>query len=117
MKKIRLDINGKIHEVEARDSELLIETLRQRLGLLGTKPSCLEGECGACTVLVNGHNMLSCLMLTLDCQGQEITTIEGLSRGDQLGPIQEAFIEEGAVQCGFCTPGMILATESLFGRN
>lgn len=117
MRTARLNINRKIHELQVRDSELLIETLRERLGFLGTKPGCLEGECGACTVLVNGKNMLSCLMLTLDCEGQEITTIEGLGHGDRLHPIQEAFIEQGAIQCGFCTPGMILATESLLNKN
>lgn len=117
MKIVRLTINQKKHELQVRDSELLIETLRERLGFLGTKPSCLEGECGSCTVLVNGKNMLSCLMLTLDCEGEEIATIEGLAKGDRLHPIQEAFIEQGAVQCGFCTPGMILAAESLLNKN
>lgn len=112
MKRIKLDVNAKIYELEVRDSELLIETLRERLGLSGTKFSCLEGECGACTVLVDGKNMLSCLMLTLEAEGRKICTIEGLAK-DGLHPIQQAFIDEGAVQCGFCTPGMVLAAKSL----
>lgn len=117
MKKIKLEVNHKKHEVEVRDSELLIEMLRDRLGFTGTKFSCLEGECGACTVLLNGKNILSCLTLAADCDGAKITTIEGLSSGDHLHPIQESFIEKGAIQCGFCTPGMVLAAKSLLDKN
>ncbi|MFA5038579.1 MAG: (2Fe-2S)-binding protein [Candidatus Omnitrophota bacterium] len=118
MKTISLNVNGKVYDLQVRDSELLIETLRERLGFKGTKYSCLEGECGACTVLVDGKNMLSCLMLTLDAQDRKITTIEGLAPSQgELHPIQQAFIDEGAVQCGFCTPGMILAAKSLLDKT
>ncbi len=117
MRKIKLRINAKAYEIEARDSELLIETLRERLGLLGTKHSCLEGDCGVCTVIMNGKNVLSCLLLTADAEGADITTIEGLASGDALHPIQEAFVEKGAIQCGFCTPGMILASKVLLEKN
>jgi carbon-monoxide dehydrogenase small subunit len=116
MKTVTLNINGKIWKLEVRDSELLIETLRDRLGLMGTKFSCLEGECGACTILFDGKNVLSCLMLTLQAADHEITTIEGLAP-DGLHPIQQAFIDAGAVQCGFCTPGMVLASKALLDEN
>ncbi len=112
MKTVTLDINGKSFCLDVPDSELLIETLRDRLGFLGTKYSCLEGDCGVCTVLADGKNVLSCLMLTVEAEGRKITTIEGLAQKD-LHPIQQAFIDVGAVQCGFCTPGMILAAKSL----
>ena len=117
MKKIKFEVNLKIHELEVRDSELLIETLRERLRLLGTKYSCLEGDCGVCTVVVNGKNVLSCLILTADVDGAKITTIEGLAQEDALHPLQETFIEKGAVQCGFCSPGMILASKVLLDKN
>jgi aerobic-type carbon monoxide dehydrogenase small subunit (CoxS/CutS family) len=117
MKKIALTVNGKLHHLEAPDSELLVETLRERLGLRGTKPSCLEGECGACTVLYNGENVLSCLILTADADGASIVTIEGLSANGALDPLQQSFVDAGAVQCGFCTPGMVLASRALLARN
>lgn len=117
MKKVVLHVNGKTHQLDVPDSELLIETLRDRLSLLGTKYSCLEGDCGVCTVLLDGKNILSCLMLTADAAGSAITTIEGLSAGENLHPLQESFIEAGAVQCGFCTPGMILASKALLDEH
>ncbi|MDD5019420.1 MAG: (2Fe-2S)-binding protein [Candidatus Omnitrophica bacterium] len=117
MKTVTLDINQKTCVLEVRDSELLIETLRDRLGLLGTKYSCLEGDCGACTVLLDGNNVLSCLILTLEAEGRKITTIEGMSPGGELHPVQQAFIDAGAVQCGFCTPGMVLASKALLDKN
>lgn len=117
MKKIALKVNGKIFELEVRNSELLLETLRERLGLLGTKYSCLEGDCGVCTVIVNGKNVLSCLRLSADCEGDEILTIEGLGKDNEPHPLQKSFVEKGAVQCGFCTPGMILAAKSLLDKN
>lgn len=117
MKKIKIVVNDKPYELEVRDSELLIETLRDRLGLLGTKYSCLEGECGVCTVLLDGKNILSCLTLAVECGGARITTIEGLAKGGELHPLQRAFIEKGAIQCGFCTPGMILAAKALLDKN
>ncbi len=117
MKKIKIEVDSKLYELEVPDSELLIETLRQRLGLLGTKYSCLEGDCGVCTVIVGGKNVLSCLILSADCDGEKILTIEGLSGGDKPHPLQKSFIEKGAIQCGFCTPGMILAAKSLLDKN
>ena len=117
MKKIKLEINSKRYELEVRDSELLIELLRERLGLLGTKYSCLEGDCGVCTVLLNGKNILSCLTLAVECDGEKITTIEGLAKDGELHPLQSAFVEKGAIQCGFCTPGMILAAKALLDKN
>jgi aerobic carbon-monoxide dehydrogenase small subunit len=95
----------------------LLETLRDRLGLLGTKYSCLEGDCGVCTVIFNGKNILSCLMLAADADGADVTTIEGLTKEGSPHPLQESFIEHGAIQCGFCTPGMILAAKSLLDEN
>lgn len=117
MIKIKLEVNNKTHELEVPDSELLIETLRDRLGLLGTKYSCLEGDCGVCTVIVDGKNVLSCLMLAADADGRKITTIEGLAKDGQLHPLQQSFIVKGAIQCGFCTPGMILAAKALLDKN
>ena len=117
MIKVRLHIDAKYYELEVRDSELLIETLRERLGLLGTKFSCLEGDCGVCTVLLNNRNVLSCLLLTADCDGSEIVTIEGLGTAEAPHPLQKSFVENGAIQCGFCTPGMILAAKSLLDKN
>jgi aerobic-type carbon monoxide dehydrogenase small subunit (CoxS/CutS family) len=117
MRKIVLKINGKETVLEVRDSELLLETLRDRLGLLGTKFSCLEGDCGVCTVLLNGKNILSCLMLAADADASEVVTIEGLAAEGRMHPLQQAFIDHGAIQCGFCTPGMILASKALLDRS
>ena len=113
MKTITFTLNGHKTTVDVPDHELLIETLRERLGLLGTKPGCLEGECGACTVLMDGKNILSCLKLTADIEGAAITTIEGVAEDGVLHPIQQSFIDQGAVQCGYCTPGMVLASKAL----
>jgi carbon-monoxide dehydrogenase small subunit len=117
MRKCKIKINGKERELEVRDAELLIETLRERWGLLGTRYSCLEGDCGVCTVLRNGKNVLSCLILTADCDGDDIVTIEGLGRDGAPHPLQTSFVEKGAVQCGFCTPGMILAAKALLDKD
>ena len=117
MKKISLEINGRRHKVEVRDSELLIELLRDRLGFLGTKYSCLEGDCGACTVIVDGKNILSCLTLAVEMDGAKITTIEGVAQNGRMHLIQQSFIEKGAIQCGFCSPGMILAAKALLDQN
>ena len=110
---IALTINGEPHEIAVEAQETLLEVLRDHLGLTGTKEGCGTGECGTCTVLVNGEPILSCLTLALDCQEMEILTIEGLDREGGLTLVQEAFLEQGAVQCGFCTPGMVLATTAL----
>ena len=114
---IGLHVNGECYELAVETQETLLEALRDHLGLTGTKEGCGTGECGSCTVLIAGRPFLSCLTLALDCDGQEIVTIEGLAEGQDLTPVQEAFLERGAVQCGFCTPGMVLATTALLQTN
>ncbi len=114
--KIRCVINGKPVDLEAASDRRVIDLLRENLGLCGTKEACGSGECGACTILVDGVSRLSCLMVAAQIEGKEIVTIEGFS-SDHLHPIQEAFITKGAIQCGFCTPGMVLATADLLKRN
>jgi len=115
--KITLTVNGEIYEVEVEPWWTLLEVLREKLYLTGTKKSCDRGDCGSCTVLIDGTAKLSCLMLAVEAQGKDILTIEGLAKGGQLHPLQQAFIESGAVQCGFCTPGMILAAKALLDKN
>jgi aerobic carbon-monoxide dehydrogenase small subunit len=117
MKVIRFTLNGDPLEIGVRDEETLLETLRERLGLTGTKQGCDLGDCGACTVLLDGEPALSCLILAADTDGHVVITIEGLSQGEHLHPVQRAFHEEGAVQCGFCTPGMVLASKALLDAN
>ena len=102
-----LKINNKNYSLDIKGHETLLEILRDTLGLTGTKTACTEAECGVCTVLVNGKAILSCITLAKDVEGEEITTIEGLSSGEDLHPIQQAFLDKGAVQCGFCAPGFI----------
>ena len=114
---IELNVNGETHTVIAEDHRTLLEVLRESLGLTGTKEACDLGDCGACTVLIDGQPTLSCLTLALDALGKEITTIEGLAQNGQLHKVQKAFIEKGAVQCGFCTPGMILTGKALLDSN
>ena len=110
---IELQVNGEVYSLAVKPNDTLLEALRDHLGLVGTKEGCSVGECGACTVLMNGRAILSCLTLAVDAVGREITTIEGVSQGETLEPIQQAFVDCGAVQCGFCTPGMILAAKEL----
>jgi carbon-monoxide dehydrogenase small subunit len=110
-------VNGKPVSVEAPALRRLVDILRDDLGLTGTKEGCGEGECGACSVIMNGKVVLSCLVPAMKLQGADITTIEGLGTAGRLHPLQSAFMEEGAVQCGFCTPGMIMAAEELLGRE
>ena len=118
MKKlVSLQINGEPFEVAVAPGAFLIEVIRETVGLTGTKKGCGIGDCGACTVLIDGRPALSCLTLALSCQGKAITTIEGLSQGTDLHPVQQAFIDKGAVQCGFCTPGMVLSTTALLEEN
>lgn len=115
---INLHINGDTYPVAVEPWRTLAEVLREDLNLIGTKIGCGTGDCGACTVLINGKSVTSCLSLAIESDGKEITTIEGLSpRGNILHPIQEAFVEYGAIQCGYCTPGMILSAKYLLDRN
>src|SRR6059036_2047111 len=112
-----LTVNGTPYEVAVEPRQSLLQLLREELHLTGTKEGCSEGECGACTVLLDGKTVDSCLIFALEAQGREVTTIEGLAQGDQLHPVQKAFAEYGAVQCGFCTPGMILSAKALLDSN
>lgn len=111
--QIRLTINKEIHELEINPCTTLLELLREELHLMGTKEGCGLGDCGTCVVLLEGRPVNSCLVLAVDTHGREITTIEGLASDENLHPLQEAFIEKGAVQCGFCSPGMILSAKAL----
>ena len=113
---LELSVNDEVYEIAVKPNDTLLEVLREKLGLVGTKEACGLGECGACTVLINGRPVLSCLTLALDAAGTHITTIEGVSPGEGLDPVQEAFITHGAVQCGYCTPGMILTAKELLQR-
>jgi len=115
--KIELIVNGVRKIVDVEPNELLINVLREKLGLTGTKYGCGIGECGACTVMVDGEPVLSCLTLAVEVAGREITTIEGIAKDGQLDPIQEAFIEEGAIQCGYCTPGFVITAKALLNEN
>jgi aerobic-type carbon monoxide dehydrogenase small subunit (CoxS/CutS family) len=115
--KLAFKLNGKNTALDVSGGERLIDLLRERLGLFGTKEGCGKGECGACTVLLNGAPVCSCLLLSSQIVGREITTIEGLARGDKLHPVQAAFADAGAVQCGFCTPGIVLSAVALLNDN
>ena len=119
MKKtaITLNVNNETYDVVAYPNRTLLEVLRDDLHLTGTKESCGEGVCGSCTVLVDGTPVRSCLTLAVAVQGKEITTIEGLSAGEKLHPVQEAFVNHHAIQCGFCSPGMILTAYALLKEN
>ena len=109
---LHLRINGETHEVLTEPHRTLLDVLRSDLGLTGTKENCLEAECGVCTVLLDGRAVNACILLAALCQGREIVTIEGLARGGDLHPLQRAFVEYGAVQCGYCIPGMILTAKA-----
>ena len=118
MKRIlQLHVNGETYEVLTEIHKTLLEVLREDLGLTGTKRGCDLGSCGACTVLIEVKPHLSCLTLAADAQGKEILTIEGLSQNGDLHPLQKAFIEKGAIQCGFCTPGMILTAKAFLDQH
>ncbi len=114
---LALRINGEPHEVLTDPHRTLLEVLRLDLGLSGTKENCLEAECGVCTVLLDGRAVNACILLAAQCQGREIVTIEGLAGPGGLHPLQRAFIEHGAVQCGYCIPGMILAAKAYLDEN
>jgi aerobic-type carbon monoxide dehydrogenase small subunit (CoxS/CutS family) len=116
-KAINLKVNGKNYRVEVEHRNTLAEVLRDQVGLTGTKIGCDRGECGACTVIIDGRNMYSCSQLAVWMEGKEILTIEGLAKGDKLDPLQEAFIEHDGAQCGFCTPGQIMSGKALLMKN
>ncbi len=117
--KLTLSVNGLAREVEASPTARLLDVLRGPLGLTGSKEGCGEGECGACTVLLDGDPVNACLVLAGQCEGREITTVEGLAEGDRLGasPLQRAFVEHGGAQCGICTPGMLISAEAYLQKN
>ena len=117
MQPITLKVNGQPYTLIVEPRQTLLEVLRGSLGLTGAKEGCGNGSCGSCTVLLNGQAVDSCLVLAVEIDGQEITTIEGLSVGGKLHPLQQAFIDAGAVQCGFCTPGMILTAKAFLDNN
>lgn len=117
MKKIKLTINGKEENLEIDENLRLLDLLRDELGLVGTKEGCGEGECGACTVIMDGETVNSCMVMAFQADGSEITTIEGLEKDGKLHPVQKAYVEVGAVQCGFCIPGMVLSTKALLDKN
>jgi len=112
-----LDVNGEPRAVAFPTHHTLLEVLREELGLTGTKHGCELGECGTCTVLLEGRPVLSCLVLPVECQGRAITTVEGMARGGALHPLQQAFVELGAAQCGYCTPGFLLAAQALLAEK
>ena len=114
---MRLNINGEIYEDEIDARRTLLEVLRESFGLNGTKKGCNEGECGACTVLLDGKPVASCLVLAIEAQGKSIETVEGLSQDGELHPLQQSFIEHGAFQCGFCTPGMLMSAKGLLNEK
>ena len=117
MKTIRFILNGDMVEVAIREDAMLIDVLRENLGLTGVKEGCGIGECGACTVIVDGKNVNSCLYPAMEVDGKTVITIEGMQNEGDFGKIQKAFLEHGAVQCGFCTPGMIMSTEAFYQEN
>jgi aerobic-type carbon monoxide dehydrogenase small subunit (CoxS/CutS family) len=114
---VALEVNGAPRRIDVEPHRTLLEVLRDHLNLTGTKECCAEGECGACTVLVNERAINSCLVLGVECDGDRVQTIEGLAGPGQLDPLQQAFIQTGAVQCGFCIPGMIMAAKHLLATN
>jgi carbon-monoxide dehydrogenase small subunit len=114
---ISLKVNGYEYEVAVRPNRTLLEVLREDLRLTGTKEGCDDGACGTCTVLLEGVPIRSCLCLAVEAKGKEVTTIEGLAEGDRLHPLQQAFVDYGAIQCGYCSPGMILTAKALLDGN
>jgi len=117
MARLKLHVNGDETEVEAKETALLLDVLRNSLELTGTKRGCETSHCGACTVLLDGMAVHSCVVLAGRCEGKEITTVEGLSQGGELNELQRLFLKHGALQCGYCTPGMLMASTALLQRN
>lgn len=114
---IEIKVNREWRKLRVKPWERLVDVLRDKLGLTGTKVGCGEGECGACTINLDGKAVLSCLLLAVQADGREIRTIEGLQNEGELHPLQESFVRESAIQCGYCTPGMIMASDALLGKN
>ena len=117
MKEIKFVLNGPAYELKVSPWRTLLEMIREDLQLTGTKEGCGQGECGSCTVIMGGKTVNSCLVLAVEADGQEITTIEGLADGEALHPIQESFVSHAGMQCGFCTPGMIMSAKALLDKN
>ena len=117
MDKVMFTVNGKSVEVEAEKNWTLLYVLREKLDITGPKPGCNTGDCGACKVLLDGEAVNSCTTLIGKCEGRDVVTIEGIAREGQLHPIQESFVEKGAVQCGYCTPGMVISAKALLDKN
>jgi carbon-monoxide dehydrogenase small subunit len=115
--QISIRVNGEDHDLLIAPNRTLTDILRDDLGLTGTKQGCSEGECGSCTVLLDGEPVNSCLVLAAQADGREVTTIEGVAQGNELHPVQQAFVDLGAVQCGFCTPGMVLSAKALLDKK
>ena len=115
--EISLDVNGTLHSLEIEPQETLLHVLREKLGLTGTKANCEEGECGVCTVLLDGQPVNSCLLLAVRAQGARVETIEGLTQAGRLASLQDAFAQEGAIQCGYCTPGFLMTSAALLDQN
>jgi len=114
---LELTVNGQLQSLEVEPQRTLLEVLRDDLGMTGTKRGCDDASCGACTVLMNGKAVLSCNILALEANGKEVLTVEGLAKDGQIHPLQKAFIEHGAIQCGFCTPGMLMSAKELLDNN
>jgi carbon-monoxide dehydrogenase small subunit len=117
MQKLMMELNGREVMIDIEPSDLLVDVLRERLGLIGTKVGCREGECGACTVILDGKAIASCILPAMKAHGRKVVTVEGLSINGKLDALQEAFIERGAVQCGYCTPGMLMSAKALLEDN
>lgn len=114
---VSIEVNGELHEIPVRPRHMLVEVLREKIGLTGTKDGCEQGVCGACTVLLDGRPALACMTLAIECDGKTVRTVEGLAAGDRISALQQAFLDQGAVQCGFCTPGMLMSATALLERN
>jgi carbon-monoxide dehydrogenase small subunit len=114
---VSIEVNGELHEVPVRPRHMLVEILREKIGLTGTKDGCEQGVCGACTVLLDGRPTLACMTLAIECDGKSVRTVEGLATGDKVSLLQQAFLDQGAVQCGYCTSGVLMSATALLERN
>jgi carbon-monoxide dehydrogenase small subunit len=114
---IKLKVNGEFYEVAVHQHRTLAEVLREELDLIGTKEACNQGDCGSCTVIMDGKTVVSCLTLAVEAEGKEIQTVEGLAKDGELSPLQQSFVDHGAIQCGFCTPGTLMSAKALLDEN